>query len=119
MGEDSMEIRKLRIQQQGQGPLIPVLDLLQVQNAIDYLKTIGALDENENLTVLGCNLSMLPAKSKLGNMIILGVVFNCLDPVLTIVAGLSARDSFFMLFDKKDVLGVKVSILISNAHAIS
>ena len=27
--------------------------LLQVQNAIEYLKIIGALDENENLTVLG------------------------------------------------------------------
>lgn len=26
---------------------------LQVQNAIEYLKLIGALDENENLTVLG------------------------------------------------------------------
>lgn len=25
----------------------------QVQNAIEYLKTIGALDEYENLTVLG------------------------------------------------------------------
>lgn len=26
---------------------------LQVQNAIEYLMVIGALDENENLTVLG------------------------------------------------------------------
>jgi dihydroorotase len=26
---------------------------VQVQNAVDYLKIIGALDENENLTVLG------------------------------------------------------------------
>lgn len=27
--------------------------LLQVQNAIEYLKIIGAFDESENLTVLG------------------------------------------------------------------
>lgn len=26
---------------------------MQVQNAIEYLKIIGALDENKNLTVLG------------------------------------------------------------------
>lgn len=26
---------------------------VQVENAIEYLKVIGALDENENLTVLG------------------------------------------------------------------
>ncbi|KAJ8553471.1 hypothetical protein K7X08_024149 [Anisodus acutangulus] len=76
---------------------------LSVQNAIEYLKTIGALDENENLTVLGHKLSMLPVEPKLGKMIILGVVFNCLDPVLTVVAGLSARDPFLMPFDKKDL----------------
>ena len=33
--------------------------VLQVQNAIDYLKTIGAFDENENLTVLGVEIIFL------------------------------------------------------------
>lgn len=36
-------------------------------------------------------------------MLILGAIFNCLDPILTVVAGLSARDPFLMPFDKKDV----------------
>lgn len=40
---------------------------------------------------------------KLGKMLILGAIFNCLDPVLTIVAGLSVRDPFLTPFDKKDV----------------
>ena len=31
--------------------------VLQVQNAIEYLKTIGALDEDENLTVLGKSIA--------------------------------------------------------------
>lgn len=30
-----------------------IIARLQVQNAIEYLKIIGALDESENLTVLG------------------------------------------------------------------
>lgn len=98
---------------------------------------IGALDENENLTVLGTEiiyfllmlvftvyatlpclqleepdhfcfligrqLSMLPVEPKLGKMLILGAIFNCLDPVMSIVAGLSVRDPFLMPFDKKDV----------------
>lgn len=35
-------------------------DLLSVQNAIELLKTIGALDDNENLTPLGmCILSFV------------------------------------------------------------
>uniref|UniRef100_A0A7N2KKK4 RNA helicase n=2 Tax=Quercus lobata TaxID=97700 RepID=A0A7N2KKK4_QUELO len=78
-------------------------ELLAVQNAIDYLKIIGALDENEGLTVLGRYLTMLPVEPKLGKMLILGAIFNCLDPVLTIVSGLSVRDPFLTPFDKKDL----------------
>lgn len=76
---------------------------LSVQNAIEYLKIIGALDENENLTVLGSQLSTLPVEPKLGKMLVLGAIFNCLDPIMTVVAGLSARDPFLMPFDKKDL----------------
>ncbi|KAJ1394208.1 P-loop containing nucleoside triphosphate hydrolase [Sesbania bispinosa] len=76
---------------------------LSVQNAVEYLKIIGALDENENLTVLGHKLSMLPVEPKLGKMLILGAIFNCLDPILTVVAGLSVRDPFVMPADKKDL----------------
>lgn len=46
---------------------------------------------------------MLPVEPKLGKMLILGSIFNCLDPIMTIVAGLSLRDPFLMPFDKKDV----------------
>ncbi|KAL9246207.1 hypothetical protein vseg_019772 [Gypsophila vaccaria] len=76
---------------------------LAVQNAIEYLKVIGALDENENLTVLGRYLTMLPMEPKLGKMLVLGAVFGCLDPVLTVVAGLSVRDPFLTPMDKKDL----------------
>lgn len=101
----------------------------QVQNAVEYLKIIGALDEHENLTVLGMliimasssinistgslhgvynfftgrHLSMLPVEPKLGKMLIYGAIFNCLDPIMTVVAGLSGRDPFVMPLDKKDV----------------
>lgn len=78
-------------------------ELLAVQNAIEYLKIIGALDQNENLTVLGRYLTMLPVEPKLGKMLVLGAILNCLDPVLTVVAGLSVRDPFLMPLDKKDL----------------
>ncbi|KAH9794942.1 DExH-box ATP-dependent RNA helicase DExH5 [Citrus sinensis] len=78
-------------------------ELLAVQNAIEYLKIIGALDQNEELTVLGQYLAMLPMEPKLGKMLILGAIFNCLEPVLTIVAGLSVRDPFLAPMDKKDL----------------
>ena len=51
----------------------------------------------------GRYLTMLPMEPKLGKMLILGAIFNCLDPILTVVAGLNARDPFLTPFDKKDV----------------
>ncbi|RZB98371.1 DExH-box ATP-dependent RNA helicase DExH3-like [Glycine soja] len=80
-----------------------------VQNAIDFLKMIGALDEQENLTNLGKFLSMLPVDPKLGKMLIMGAIFRCFDPVLTIVAGLSVRDPFLLPQDKRDLAGTAKS----------
>ncbi|KAK9118632.1 hypothetical protein Scep_016725 [Stephania cephalantha] len=76
---------------------------LSVKNAIEYLKVIGALDQKENLTILGRHLSMLPMEPKLGKMLILATIFKCLDPILTVVAGLCLRDPFVSPLDKKDV----------------
>ncbi|KVH88218.1 DNA/RNA helicase, DEAD/DEAH box type, N-terminal [Cynara cardunculus var. scolymus] len=75
---------------------------LAVQNAVDFLKMIGALDENENLTHLGEYLAMLPLDPKLGKMLIMGAFFRCFDPILTIVAGLSVRDPFLLPPEKKE-----------------
>uniref|UniRef100_A0A0E0GTP3 RNA helicase n=1 Tax=Oryza nivara TaxID=4536 RepID=A0A0E0GTP3_ORYNI len=82
---------------------------LAVQNAVEFLKMIGALDENENLTDLGRYLSMLPVDPKLGKMLIMGAVFRCIDPILTVVAGLSARDPFLLPQDKRDLAGTAKS----------
>lgn len=46
---------------------------------------------------------MLPVEPKLGKMLILGAILNCLDPILTVVAGLSVRDPFLAPLDKKEV----------------
>lgn len=54
-------------------------------------------------SLAGRNLSVLPVEPKLGKMLIFGAIFNCLDPIMTVVAGLSVRDPFLMPFDKKDV----------------
>ncbi|WCJ19148.1 ATP-dependent RNA helicase putative [Euphorbia peplus] len=82
---------------------------LTVQNAIDFLKMIGALDEKENLTNLGKFLSILPVDPKLGKMLVMGAIFHCFDPVLTIVSGLSVRDPFLLPQDKKDLAGTAKS----------
>ncbi|GLJ45369.1 hypothetical protein SUGI_0955050 [Cryptomeria japonica] len=77
-------------------------EILAVQNAINLLKTIGALDEREELTALGCHLSKLPLDPKVGKMLLMGAVFQCLEPALTIAAALAYRDPFVLPIDKKE-----------------
>lgn len=53
--------------------------LCQVQNAVDYLKIIGALDEHENLTVLGAGFLRL----------------RCLKPQVTDASGYFCAETDF------------------------
>lgn len=50
---------------------------------------------------------------KLGKMLIMGAIFRCFDPVLTIVAGLSVRDPFLLPQDKKDVSNLLINHLLA------
>lgn len=65
-----------------------------VQSAISELQEIGAMDDQEDLTVLGKHMAYLPVEPRIAKMIIYGTIFRCLDPVLTIAAGLSYKDPF-------------------------
>ncbi|KAK6126438.1 hypothetical protein DH2020_039826 [Rehmannia glutinosa] len=77
-------------------------DPLAVENAIELLKTIGALDDREELTPLGRHLSTLPLDPNIGKMLLMGSVFQCLDPALTIAAALAYRQPFVLPINKKE-----------------
>ncbi|CAA7390557.1 unnamed protein product [Spirodela intermedia] len=77
-------------------------DPLSVQNAIDLLKTIGALDDQEELTPLGRHLCTLPLDPNIGKMLLMGSIFQCLDPALTIAAALAHRDPFVLPINRKE-----------------
>lgn len=78
-------------------------DPLSVRNSVQLLKTIGALDDNEELTNLGIHLANLPVDPRIGKMLIMGAILSCLDPVLSIAAGLTVRDPFMLPVEKKEV----------------
>lgn len=50
----------------------------------------------------GCHLSQLPVDPKVGKMLLMGAVFQCLGPALTIAAALAHRDPFVLPIDRKD-----------------
>lgn len=77
-------------------------DPLAVNNALELLKTIGALDQREELTPLGRHLCTLPLDPNIGKMLLMGSIFQCLDPALTIAAALAYRDPFVLPLNRKE-----------------
>ena len=65
-----------------------------IQNAIDAMKNIDALDKDEELTELGHHLADLPLPPHLGKMVLYSIILRCVDPVLTIASALAYRDPF-------------------------
>lgn len=72
-----------------------------VNQSIKLLKTIGALNENEDVTKLGYRLVDLPVDVQLGKMLLYSIHMKCLDPVLTIVSALSVKDPFVLSFENE------------------
>lgn len=77
-------------------------DALAVQNAIELLKTIGALDDMEELTPLGRHLCTLPLDPNIGKMLLMGSIFQCLNPALTIATALAYRNPFVLPINRKE-----------------
>lgn len=62
--------------------------------AMETLNTLNALDKDEQLTPLGFHLSKLPMDPHTGKMILMGAMFSCIDPILSVAASLSFKDPF-------------------------
>ncbi|KAL8214402.1 hypothetical protein R6Q57_003851 [Mikania cordata] len=77
-------------------------DALSVQNAVELLKTIGALDDAEELTSLGRHLCTLPVDPNIGKMLLMGSIFQCVNPALTIAAALASRSPFVLPISRKE-----------------
>ena len=62
-----------------------------VDAAVALLTDIGALDAKERLTVLGRHLAAMPMSPRLGKLVLYGLAFDCVDPILTIACAMSYR----------------------------
>ncbi|KAI9695241.1 MAG: hypothetical protein M1820_008760 [Bogoriella megaspora] len=65
-----------------------------VNAALQDLRNLQALAENEDLTPLGRLLARLPVHPSLGKMIILGLIMKCFDPMLILGAADEQRSLF-------------------------
>lgn len=73
-----------------------------VRAAVSTLKSIDALTMDECQTDLGRLLSKLPILPALGKMIVLGVIFRCLSPMLVIGAAAAERPLFISPIEDSD-----------------
>ncbi|CAG8386606.1 unnamed protein product [Penicillium salamii] len=64
----------------------------RITSAVENLKHLRALDKEENLTGLGRILEKLDMDPSFGKMVILGVIFGCLDPMLILASFASGND---------------------------
>ena len=72
-----------------------------VDVSVKNLQGLEALTEDEDLTSLGRLLAALPVHPSLGKMIVLGVIFRCLDPMIILGAGMTERTIFAAPVERK------------------
>ena len=72
-----------------------------VDTSVMNLQALDALTEDERITPLGRLLASLPVHPSLGKMIVLGIVFRCLDPMLVLGAAAGERALFLQPLDNR------------------
>ncbi|RPA96458.1 P-loop containing nucleoside triphosphate hydrolase protein [Choiromyces venosus 120613-1] len=65
-----------------------------IEASLTQLRLLGALTETEGLTPLGRVLATMPVEPALGKMILLAVIFRCLDPIMILGSSSGVRDIF-------------------------
>lgn len=85
-----------------------------IENAVRLLIQMNALDSQERLTPLGYHLAKLPVHPRMGKMILLGALFSCLDPILSIAASLDFKDAFQYPVDKQQAVNERKHKLLSG-----
>lgn len=72
-----------------------------VDASVMSLQALDALTDDERLTPLGRLLASLPIHPSLGKMIVLGIIFRCLDPMLILGAAAGERSLFVRSLDHR------------------
>ncbi|CAI2176979.1 19853_t:CDS:1 [Funneliformis geosporum] len=94
-------------------------DHASVSAALENLISLQALDSAENLTPLGKVLAILPMEPGLSKMVLLGAIFQCLDPILTIAACMSSKSPFLsppQAKERVDEAKVRLAQGLSSDH---
>lgn len=73
-----------------------------IESGLRILAEVGAIDPEEELTPLGRHLAQLPVDVRIGKLLLLGAMFECLAPICTIAAALSFKSPFVAPIDRRE-----------------
>ncbi|NRA57809.1 MAG: ATP-dependent RNA helicase HrpA [Phycisphaerales bacterium] len=97
-----LQMKSLKLGDIDEFPLIERPDRRAVQDGLQTLRELGAIDEEHNLTKIGRELSKLPIDPRIGRILIAGAREGCLNEMLVIASALSVQDPRERPFDKRD-----------------
>ncbi|EJD54594.1 P-loop containing nucleoside triphosphate hydrolase protein [Auricularia subglabra TFB-10046 SS5] len=84
------------------------------------LKALGAVGEDDELTALGKHMATMPLDLQLAKILILGAIFSCIEPVLTIAACLSSKPLFLNPLDRRKEAGsARLRFLTANSDLLT
>ena len=83
-------------------PLIERPDRRSVQDGLQTLRELGAIDEDQNLTKIGRELARLPIDVRIGRILIAAAREGCLNEMLVIASALSVQDPRERPYDQRD-----------------
>ncbi|OAB61217.1 hypothetical protein AY599_28285 [Leptolyngbya valderiana BDU 20041] len=83
-------------------PLLERPDRRAVQDGLQTLRELSAIDEEQKLTKIGRELARLPIDPRIGRILIAAAREDCLNEVLVIASALSVQDPRERPFDKRD-----------------
>jgi ATP-dependent helicase HrpB len=92
LAEVVLHLKSLGVDDLATFPWLEPPNPLALQQAIDTLEQLGALDERQRLTDLGHQMSRLPMHPRLSRMLIEAAKRNCLDRATLWAAFISERD---------------------------
>ena len=89
-----LTMKKIGISDVANFDFIDPPDKKAIKQAIDTLILLGALDEEENITEIGNQMSELPLKPELARMLIEAEKYGCTESICTIVAMIGEKSIF-------------------------
>uniref|UniRef100_A0A182M985 RNA helicase n=1 Tax=Anopheles culicifacies TaxID=139723 RepID=A0A182M985_9DIPT len=72
-----------------------------IEESLQLLNRLNAIDNDQKLTPLGYHLARLPMDPRTGKMVLLASIFSCIDPITSIAASLTFKNAFYKPLGKE------------------